>query len=222
MVGTAGALALVLAGIGLGLGSLDDGSEPISPPAPNPATAPAPIPAPPQPDKAQERAGPPAVLLQPAQAIELEPPYLILDGLTFTAGPTTLRLGGLEGPSARATCRNQEGYAWACGLQARAALNNALRTRKAVCTPTDVATNGVPHATCSVEGADLGQKLVAEGWARPLASDASSPAQALEDARANGRGLWNGDWTVMEPGPAQDVSADLRRGMDGLPAETGN
>jgi endonuclease YncB( thermonuclease family) len=224
--GTAGALALVLAGVGLGLGSLDDGGEPM--PAPAPAPLPQPAVAAParearfEPDKVQERAAPAAAPLSPSQPVEVEPPYVILDGLTFAAGTTALRLSGLEGPSARTTCRDGNGHPWACGLQARAALNNALRTGRAICTPTDGTADGATPAVCTVDGSDIGEKLVAEGWARPSGAVAASYAEALQEARRAGRGLWNGEWTVLAAGPAQDLGADLRSGMDPQPAEAGS
>lgn len=227
ILGTAGALALVLAGIGLGLGSLDDG-EPVGDPAPlSPAQPPAAPAAPPQSgvseaDKVQERAGPLVVPLQPSQPVEVEPPYVIHDGLTFSAGSIAIRLEGLDGPSARTTCRDGNGHPWACGLQARAALNNALRARKAVCTPGDASTDGVPQAVCTVDGRDIRRKLVAEGWARPVGADAESYEQAQEEARAAGRGLWNGGWTVLDPGPAQDLGAGLRSGIDAPPSGSEN
>src|SRR3954451_14566669 len=73
--------------------------------------------------KLQERPVEPAGVLPPDQPVELSPPFLIVDGLTFTDGLNTYRLEGLTGPPATAACRNDAGHLWACGLQARAALN---------------------------------------------------------------------------------------------------
>jgi endonuclease YncB( thermonuclease family) len=218
--------AAILAGVGIGLIQLDDAAEP------NPSTAKQAAPggspaatalAEPNPaDKVQERPGP-AVDLQAHQVVDLDPPYIIVDGLTFAAGPVTLRLSGLEGPAARAACRDDDRHVWACGLQARAALNNHTRKRRLACTLTGDGVQGAPNALCTVEGeGDLGLKLVEDGWARPTTAAHESYLSALAEARRNKRGLWNGDWSVADFAPAQDVGAEPARGLDLRPTQAGN
>jgi endonuclease YncB( thermonuclease family) len=155
--------------------------------------------APPPEVKVQERP-PSPVELAPRTPLELDPPFVILDGLTFSAGLNTYRLDGLAGPPPTAACRNDEGHLWACGLQARAALNNLIQRRRIVCTPLRTGPDGVAESTCKAEGEDIGGQLAAQGWARP-SGDASGPygtaAQKAEQAK---RGLWNGGWTFSRPG----------------------
>jgi endonuclease YncB( thermonuclease family) len=219
--------AAILASVGIGLTRWDEVAE--SPDAPAHRATPASVPtqaaasadADPA-DKVQERASP-VVGVQTQQALHLDPPYIIVDGLTFAAGPITVRLGGLEGPPARAACRDENRHVWACGLQARAALNNHTRKRRVACTVTSTSVQGIADALCTVEGeGDLGRKLVEEGWARPTDSSLGSYLSALDDARRNKRGLWNGEWSVAEFTPTHDAGADHARGLDLRPTQAGN
>ncbi|WP_046864295.1 thermonuclease family protein [Microvirga massiliensis] len=133
------------------------------------------------------------------QEFELEPPYRILDGLTLAAGPVTVTLDGLEGPEASAACRAPDRALWACGLQARAALNNATRQRRLTCRGSSIS-GDVVRGTCHAEGEDLASLLVREGWARPISASQGLQPE-LAEARENHRGLWNGDWAIAEVSP---------------------
>jgi endonuclease YncB( thermonuclease family) len=153
--------------------------------------------------KREERANSAPMPPPPGQEFELEPPYRILDGLTLAAGSVTVTLDGLEGPQPGAACRAPDGALWACGLQARAALNNAIRQRRLLCRGTSSGEETI-RAVCKVDGEDLANLLVREGWARPT-SAGSGMQTALAEAREQRRGLWNGDWTIASvSAPAQE------------------
>jgi hypothetical protein len=68
------------------------------------------------------------------EEVELEPPYLIVDGRSLTAGRWALSLTGIETPQRDAVCFDRADLLFACGLQARAALNNLIRKGKVNCT----------------------------------------------------------------------------------------
>src|SRR5262245_50398496 len=68
--------------------------------------------------------------------IKLSPPYEVADGITILTERARVRLAGLEGPGKEAACFDRDGNLWGCGLQARAALNNFIRTKDLVCRPT--------------------------------------------------------------------------------------
>ena len=109
-------------------------------------------------------------------------------------GGTPTHLVGVEGPSFGAVCKDDEGHLWACGLQARAALNNLIRTKTITCMPEAVADAQV-NARCQVEGRDLASLLIERGFAR-LTEGGSSEAQ--DRARRARLGLWNGSWTLRQ------------------------
>jgi endonuclease YncB( thermonuclease family) len=133
----------------------------------------------------------------PRGPVHLEPPFLIVDGITFKAGFDTYRLKDLHGPPATAACRGDDGHLWACGLRARAALNNAIQHDRLTCMPSRLASDGAIEAACTVAGRDLGGLLVKQGWARPLGETYISETKAAETDR---RGLWNGGWAFDTPG----------------------
>lgn len=125
------------------------------------------------------------------------PPFVIVDGLTFqTEGGTPTRLAGLEAPGRDAVCLDAAQVPRACGLRARAALNNAIQSRQVRCQPLP-SPDEVPRARCSVEGVDVGALLVEQGFARPTDWATNPTVQA---ARSAARGLWDGDWVILDPG----------------------
>lgn len=123
--------------------------------------------------------------------VTLEPPYLMLDGGTLRTATLTVRLAGVDALAAEQVCLDERDLPWACGLQARAALHNATRTRRLVCDVTEW--EGVDRATarCAVEGRDLALAMIAAGFARPAGEDALALA-AAEEARVAVRGAWRG------------------------------
>ncbi len=123
----------------------------------------------------------------------LRPPHVVYDGRAF--GPETglpTHLATIEAPPPDAICLDETKRLWACGLQARAALNRLIRGQTIACTAVAETATAV-SATCTISGQDLAGLLVAQGFAR-LKDGASSPAQ--EQARQNRIGLWNGGWTL--------------------------
>jgi endonuclease YncB( thermonuclease family) len=166
----------------------------------------------PSPKKSQDRPDDIAGALLPP-SLDLDPPYLIIDGLTFAAGRITIRLNGVQGPPANATCKDESGLLWACGLQARAALNNEISKRNLSCAPIAPVATPVIEATCRVADSDLARRLVSAGWARPL--DRGHKHEVEQEAQRIKRGLWNGNWSLVER--ATDPSMEFRLRESFLP-----
>jgi endonuclease YncB( thermonuclease family) len=131
-----------------------------------------------------------------ATPIRLSPPYEVDDGLTIRTERQLVRLAGLEGPSAEAACLDPAGRLWACGLQARAALYNAIRGEDVLCRPVEPAGGPIPVVECSVGKDDLARILVAKGFARPTVERGAPIRRALDDAKRDNLGLWNGGWAI--------------------------
>ncbi|MDB5511575.1 MAG: hypothetical protein JWR08_1058 [Enterovirga sp.] len=135
----------------------------------------------------------------PGEPYRIAWPYDITDGLTFgPEGAVKTRLAGLEGPPRDAVCNDRDQRPWACGLQARAALNNITRRQALLCQPAGAPQGGVIPARCSGE-IDVARELVLAGFARTSAPDPRLE-QAEDEARQAGRGMWNGAWTVRIAG----------------------
>jgi endonuclease YncB( thermonuclease family) len=126
----------------------------------------------------------------------LSPPYEVEDGLTIVADSVRLRLARLDGPSTDAICANADNRMWACGLQARAALVNMIRSKPIVCQRVGGEADGPPEAECTLDRVDIGRILVRQGFARPVGPTERALAVDLRDAKAERRGLWNGGWTI--------------------------
>ena len=137
----------------------------------------------------------PAAAPLPPRLVTLQPPYLIVDGLTVKSGEQTVRLADLEGPAREAICFDENKFMWACGLQARAALNNATAERSIACKLIE-REGDADVGLCQVERADLGRRLVAAGWARPAPGKEAGYAGELKAAAESGAGLWRGGWNI--------------------------
>ena len=91
-------------------------------------------------------------------------------------------------------------HLWACGLQARAALNNVIQRKTLLCKASRTNGNGSVQALCTADGVDVGAQLTAQGWARPAPGSPDAYAAEARDAQQDRRGLWNGRWTFSGPG----------------------
>lgn len=121
----------------------------------------------------------------------------------FTRDGATVRLAGIAAPAAGEKC-GSGGDAWPCGRMALAALRRYLRGRTIEC-PVPAGENGLPAtARCSVGGHDLGEWLVALGWAK---AEDSAYGEAEAAARRAGLGLWSATRPGLQPQPGPSASA---------------
>lgn len=130
----------------------------------------------------------------------------VIDGDSFTISSgqsvRTIRIQGIDAPEYRQTCRDTKGIEWACGKEARTALEAIIKAGGLECL---VAANDSYHrtlGTCSVSGTDdIGREMVARGMAVSGAerSDSSwnsgGPYLAQEaGAEKSKRGIWRGSF----------------------------
>lgn len=135
--------------------------------------------------------------------IILEPPFQPVEARIFRTETEVVRLGGIDGPAAEAVCEDDSKALWACGLQARAALNNLIRLDNVQCEPfvfegsDEAAAAGPAASKCFSRGLNVAVELVRAGFARPAGLPDRAMAAAEGEARAAGRGLWRGGWRVV-------------------------
>jgi endonuclease YncB( thermonuclease family) len=154
-----------------------------------------------------EAAPPPSPLLAPAlpqaasalstvgSTIVLQPPFTVVDGLTVRSGGNTVRLAELDAPARDAVCFDNAGGLWACGLRARVTLHNLLADSPLDCRV--VGQEGTtPLVHCRRDGTELGQELVAAGWARPRLDQQADYSSEVRKAQATGAGLWETGWRI--------------------------
>ncbi len=102
-------------------------------------------------------------------------------------GGRSIRLVGVEATALDAQC-GSGADAWPCGRVARAALQRLVRRRSLECRMPENGGTAADIARCSVRGRDIGEWLVAQGWAK---ADGPFYADAEETARKEARGLWS-------------------------------
>ena len=76
--------------------------------------------------------------------------------------------------------------AWPCGRMARAELQRFVRHRSVECRMPERPADGLAH--CSVGGRDIGEWLVAQGWARANGPDYTDAEKTAQEEK---RGLWS-------------------------------
>jgi endonuclease YncB( thermonuclease family) len=129
-----------------------------------------------------------------------------VDGDTLRLGVRRIRLTGLDAPELGQTCTDRAGHAWACGAEAKAFVAGVLAQGPVECVPAGRDAYGRTLAACTIDGGDLGAKIVSAGWA--VADFGYLAEQAT--AHAAGRGIWDGsfiapaDWRRTHSGAEPD------------------
>ncbi len=124
-----------------------------------------------------------------------------LDGDTISID---FRFSGADAFERKQLCQISSGC-YPCGKLAQDATARMLRSGEATIRLVGSSSYGRPVAVVSVNGSDLGEQLIAQGWAVPatkyLRSDpdrAGRYMSAYEDARTNKRGAHAGAWIDPE------------------------
>jgi endonuclease YncB( thermonuclease family) len=89
----------------------------------------------------------------------------IIDGDTLEIHGARIRLWGVDAPESSQLCRGEDSLQYRCGAQAANDLDAFIAKRPVNCTPITLDRYGRTVATCSVDGADLGEWLVRNGLA---------------------------------------------------------
>ena len=126
------------------------------------------------------------------------------DGDSFRLGEERVRLLGLDAPELNQDCASSMEGRWPCGRAARERMAALLASGAVACQPEGRDRYDRLLARCSVDGADMGATLVAEGLA--IAAGDYWSEQGV--ARAAGRGIWAGgfenpaDWRADHARPS--------------------
>lgn len=118
----------------------------------------------------------------------------VVDGDTLAFAEGEVDLDGIDAPEAEQTC-TRGGTPWACGLDARWALANRIGRNWVTCVPQTAPGVTPARALCYLAGVgqlDVGEWLVAEGWALALEGPGDRYQGAQAAAQGAGKGLWQG------------------------------
>lgn len=112
----------------------------------------------------------------------------VSDGSTIRIGQRRIHFDGVATPGQGSMCGDVNVY-----RAANEALRQITRSNEVRCRISDAPdASGRDIAQCSVNGADLGEHMVANGWAREIPRDSGGAyAEAEATARAAGLGVWN-------------------------------
>lgn len=122
----------------------------------------------------------------------------VLDGDTLDLSGVRIRLFGVDAPESAQTCTRPDGASWACGTEARQALERKLANQPLRCDKRDIDNYGRIVAVCSLGNEDINSWLAANGWVvayRQFSLDYTDEEAAAKGARMN---LWNGSFQPPE------------------------
>jgi endonuclease YncB( thermonuclease family) len=133
----------------------------------------------------------------PALAKRMDPVLLqgearAIDGDTLQVGEIRLRLHGIDAPEVRQICEDSAGDTWACGRRAASELAAAVAGGEVHCISRERDRYQRLVATCWSQGRDLGQALVAHGWAVAYRRFSVDYVSDENVARYLTQGMWAG------------------------------
>jgi endonuclease YncB( thermonuclease family) len=145
------------------------------------------------------------------EPIRLSPPFDAIDSVVFDAEMRRFRLWGVWPVGRNEICRGDDGSRFACGLMARATLQNHIARKKLVCNrmfgpdrPGDFV-----EVVCIAEGVDLALHMIRTGFAFPTRLSGTAHWEALGEAVSEKRGYWNGP----QAAPTADRAAEDARSI---------
>jgi endonuclease YncB( thermonuclease family) len=127
----------------------------------------------------------------------------VIDGDSLEVAGTRVRLFAVDAPELDQTCDapgrgSAGGGVWACGEWAAGQVRAAFGGQRAECAVVDIDQYGRAVARCTAGGADMGARIVAEGWAMAYRRYGLDYDLAEKGAAAAGRGIWSGGVEVPE------------------------
>ncbi|MCU0908875.1 MAG: thermonuclease family protein [Rhodobacteraceae bacterium] len=127
-----------------------------------------------------------------ATAMDIAGTVRVIDGDSLEIAGTRVRLFAVDAPELDQTCDAPGGGIWACGDWAAGQVRAAFGGQRAECTVVDIDQYGRAVARCTAGSADMGARIVAEGWAMAYRRYGLDYDLAEKGAAAAGRGIWSG------------------------------
>jgi endonuclease YncB( thermonuclease family) len=131
-----------------------------------------------------------------AQATTITGQAEVTKPYSFTLEGYDVYLLGVDSMEAKQTC-TVSGRVWECWAAAQRQLETILSEGEVTCG--SVVEDPSPKAMialCTLNGEDVGQRLVASGFGLALPKETSRYNDAQADARVAGIGLWQGTFTL--------------------------
>ncbi len=137
-----------------------------------------------------------ALALVPGLALaDISGPATVIDGNTLEIRGQRIRLDGIDAPESGQPCR-LDGKPWMCGRDAAKALSDRIGRRAVHCAELDRERRERIVAKCTVAGEDLGEWMVANGWAVAYYLYSYEYSRAEQRAKSARRGIWAGEFEM--------------------------
>lgn len=152
--------------------------------------------------------------------VQLTPPFDAINSIMFDSADLRIKLARVAAVGREQVCKDDDGKRLACGLMARAALQNFLRGKSVECDPLFVPRDrqrGVIEANCWVNGEDLALRQISAGFAFPWRLATEKDHEALAAARANRLGVWAGPQDMPTSDASDSDAAAIPFGSTRLP-----
>lgn len=120
----------------------------------------------------------------------------ISDGDTIRIGQTRIRFYGIDAPEKAQRCTDGTGQTYLCGAKARQALASRINSHEVHCQRRNTDRYGRTVAVCRLNGEDLNDWMVRQGWAVAYRQYGSDYISAEDDAREHHRGIWAGKFEM--------------------------
>lgn len=138
------------------------------------------------------QATPPAPPPAPVAVDNTAKPALLYRPVATSAGSIEvsgykISLKGIKAPGVEETC-NADGVDWPCGMAARTALRNWLRSRAIECNVPGQPSDELIATECKLGSTDIAGWLVSNGWAR--AQDGTPAVEMMEKAQEQKLGIF--------------------------------
>ena len=136
------------------------------------------------------------LLALPAWAADLSGKPKIIDGDTLDVAGQRIRLFGVDAPESKQTCA-LNGTPWDCGKEATAVLTRLIDGKLITCQERDRDRYKRVVAVCYVDGLDINEAIVRQGWALSYRRYSRVYVPAEDEARKAMVGMWRGKF--VEP-----------------------
>lgn len=133
-----------------------------------------------------------AVLANAFSSDTIRGPAYVVDGDTIGIGDTRIRLLDIDAPERRQPCLDPSGVRFDCGKEAARQLQNLLSGHEVVCAVSGKDFYKRALARCTVGPTDVGQWMVARGYAVAVEETYKDAEQSAAKSR---KGLWGGVFT---------------------------
>lgn len=124
--------------------------------------------------------------------------FTAVDGDSLRKDGKDYRLHAIDAPELFQTCWRDDGREYGCGHAARDELRRLIRNATVTCQVLDIDRYGRSVAECRAGGVSLNDAMVRSGWAIAYTRHGQDHAAAEDEARAAGRGLWQGRFQAPE------------------------